>query len=388
MQVKIKALLQEKMLGIQPQKYLRIIAFTIFLLGVSTAEAQEIGESEVQIKVKGQKGRLTCNMVKKLEFLHPWMEKPDCKDTSVFRTTLHWDNDMVGEPVYRDLNQDGQYSQGIHYESVFLAKQRNAPNENIEVGWNFSQRLYTPDLITITSVTPEQKFDRPYAAVLYLGWFSKKNNPHKNSYTKAGLNFAIIGKGSGAEVTQGGVHVVSGTSQLPRGWGTQIQQELGVIYTLEYLPTVYRSPLGYFDFASVLKGQFGNIHTDGAIDLIVRAGRLEPYLSGKQKIHAHFFFARLQLKAVAYNATLQGGFFRNRVFSDKFEPEFHQFKYSEIYPLVGEIELGVRTGFSVNENQYQLGYSIIQISDEFRVPGKKWNARYHEYGQIFANVWY
>jgi hypothetical protein len=101
------------------------------------------------------------------------------------------------------------------------------------------------------------------------------------------------------------------------------------------------------DLTPTVGGRFGNIHTDVNAGLTLRAGQLNQ-LPGQSTLHG---FVRINERAVAYDATLQGGYFSSdnpRTVDPK--------------KLVSEVEAGLVW----NRGQYGVHASIIRRGNEIR----------------------
>lgn len=86
------------------------------------------------------------------------------------------------------------------------------------------------------------------------------------------------------------------------------------------------SLLSWLDVTPSLQGRFGNIYTDATLDVTMRAGRLN-LLPDAPALHG---FLRLSGRAVAYDATLQGGYFS--------QDNLHTVQPKR---LIGEAEVGI-----------------------------------------------
>jgi hypothetical protein len=97
--------------------------------------------------------------------------------------------------------------------------------KNHNAGISLSQIMITPNDI---SVSEPQYDDIPYAGYLVLAFY--KFEWDKDSFKEFRMEFGVVGKESGAEFVQKGVHHVIG-SEEPKGWDNQ----LGTQYTANAL---------------------------------------------------------------------------------------------------------------------------------------------------------
>jgi hypothetical protein len=196
---------------------------------------------------------------------------------------------------------DGFYTSG---NQLSISRTLRLPTQSITYGWHFGQDLYTASDIKLK---PEQinPLDHPYAGWIYGGVFREVQN-RDGSGLRLGLDLGCLGPCAGGEWTQTNLHQAL-NQPLPQAWSTQLQQEWGLVLNAEVAPARWNL-LQDMDLASRLKVRVGNIFTDARAELLWRYGRLNEM----REDQASFVFARGELRANAYNATLQGGYFNNQ----------------------------------------------------------------------------
>jgi hypothetical protein len=144
--------------------------------------------------------------------------------------------------------------------------------------------------------------DRPYAGWLYGGFFYTVVDAD-GSELAFGLDVGCLGPCAGGRVTQSFIHKVLDQPD-PRGWRSQQGNELGVV-----LRVGGRAPFWRFhpnaDLRPGVSVRAGNIFTDLSAEATLRAGRLHVSADGP----GVYGFARGAVRAVAYDATLEGGLF-------------------------------------------------------------------------------
>ncbi|HJV88293.1 MAG TPA: lipid A deacylase LpxR family protein [Noviherbaspirillum sp.] len=239
------------------------------------------------------------------------------------------------------LNRDdGFYTSGMRYTYTKTMERAGAATT---FGWRFGQELYTASDIKLPPqlVGPP---DHPYAGWLYGGFFREVSRAD-GTRTRFGIDLGCLGPCAGGDWTQTTLHRILRQPQ-PQGWSKQMRNEPGVVLYAEVAPVRW-SPMANTDISPSLNGRFGNIFTDVGTGFVARAGQLN-ILPGKP---AFYGFLRADARAVAYNATLQGGYF------SKNNPHTVDPKR-----FVGEAEAGV----AWNRGAFGARMSIVRRSNEIR----------------------
>lgn len=262
----------------------------------------------------------------------------DFKKTAADGKTTHLvdiDNDTL--LLRRD---DRFYSSGLRYTQQYTVG--NA-KQSTTFGWRLGQELYTPSDIKLlpAAVLPP---DHPYAGWLYAGIF-KETHRSEGSHETFGIDVGCIGPCAGGEWTQTNLHRVI-NQPLPQAWSKQVKSEAGAVLYADVAPV--RWTFGsYVDVTPNFHGRFGNIFTDAGAGVTLRAGSLN-VLPGQSTLHAYL---RLDGRAVAYNATLQGGYF-SRDNPHTVSPK----------RFVGEAELGL----AWNAAPFAVSVAIVRRGNEIR----------------------
>jgi lipid A 3-O-deacylase len=243
------------------------------------------------------------------------------------------------------LNRDdGLYTSGLRYLQRYTLT--NATGTSA-FGWRIGQELYTASNINLP---PERVRapDHPYAAWLYAGVFRERHDSTGRQFTM-GVDFGCLGPCAGGEATQDFLHGVLDQPK-PRGWDKQVKNEAGIVLYGEMTPV--RWALGpHVDIAPNIHGRFGNIFTDAGAGIKVRVGRLN-LLPDQPTLHGFF---RLDGRAVAHNASLEGGYFSN--------DNLHTVRPKRFVP---EVEAGVAwqdDSFGVLLSIVHRGNEIKDLSD-------------------------
>lgn len=257
------------------------------------------------------------------------------RDEGVSSLLLDIDNDSLL------LNKDdGFYTSGIRLGQTYTLRH---PASVTMLGWRIGQELYTPSDIKLlpSQIAPN---DHPYAGWLYGGIF-KETHGIDGTHAIFGLDLGCLGPCAGGEGSQKALHRLI-DQPLPQGWSTQVGNEFGVVLHADIAP--WRWALSEMvDLTPTFGGRFGNIHTDVNVGLKLRAGRLN-LLPGDATLHG---FVRLNARAVAYDATLQGGYFADDG-PRTVQPQ----------RLVGEAEVGIAWQY---EN-YGVHASVVRRGNEIR----------------------
>ncbi len=250
-------------------------------------------------------------------------------------TEIGIDNDSL--LLNRD---DGFYSSGLQLTRVYTLRDGE---QATTFGWRIGQQLYTPSNIKL----PPQRVgppNHPYAGWLYAGFFRQRHHAD-GTRQKIGIDIGCLGACAGGEWTQTNLHRLL-DQPLPQGWSKQVNNELGVILYAEMVPVRWNlAP--WLDASPVVHGRFGNIHSDAGAGLTLRAGQL-PSLAQPHGVHG---FLRVDARAIAYNATLQGGLFSS--------DDPHTVKPER---GVGEAELGLVW----RQGPYGVAGSIVRRSNEIK----------------------
>ena len=249
--------------------------------------------------------------------------------------TLDIDNDSL-----LLTRRDGYYSSGLRYTQEHELQEGGKATR---YGWRLGQELYTASDIKLQ---PEQidANDHPYAGWLYAGVYKQTVLPDGAAW-KWGVDLGCLGPCAGGEWTQKTLHRIL-QQPLPQGWAKQVKNEWGMMLHAEHSLAPWRWS-ERVSLTPVLNGRFGNIFTDAASSLVLRIGQLQPAVGAS----SWQGFARLEGRVVAYNATLQGGYFSSNN-PHTVSPE----------RLVGEAEAGVVWQFP----PYAVRVSVIRRSNEIR----------------------
>lgn len=221
---------------------------------------------------------------------------------------------------YLVQRRDGYYTNGFYVSFQHLPKKQR-PGQKAIMRYELGQMIFNPYKYSI--VYPEN-MDRPFAGYLFV-----KATRSRFFQNGASLQYSIaagtIGNASGAQHTQRAYHNLINIYPV-EGWGYQLKNEAGINLGAQYFhPVTNRTRHGQFIDVHVLgKANLGNTFTNAAAGALFRIGLFESaeqsvawnsrlHRSAPKYLHRREFFAFYQPEGMLqlYNATLQGGMFRN-----------------------------------------------------------------------------
>ncbi len=214
--------------------------------------------------------------------------------------------------------------------------------------------------------------ERPFAAVAYVTHQLISLDPERTLRLTTRITLGFMGPNLRGAQEQKGIHYALGNIQ-PLGWENQIEND----YVLNYDLFLEKGLLNtkHFEITGFAEARAGTLYDDFALGSMMRLGWMQPYFNNlgttRQKDVRKFqcyIFARGKIKAVAYNATMQGGVInRNSVY---------------IIPA-DDIARHVESayfGLAIAYKRLGFEYSRAYISPEFK------NGICHSWGRIGINV--
>jgi len=189
----------------------------------------------------------------------------------VERSNFYFENDIF-------LKTDTQYTAGWKFSNVYFVPSLHLDILKIPflfdikkthfISVALAQQIYTPADLNISEVILH---DRPYA-----GWFYIELGLHQSSKDELdslSVQFGVVGKLSGGEAVQKGIHHILG-NEAPKGWSNQLSNEVGV--NLSYQHKWRFVPDDFFFMSSniipFLSGTLGNVRSEVAGGFLVRIG--------------------------------------------------------------------------------------------------------------------
>ena len=165
----------------------------------------------------------------------------------------------------------------VDFVNILEAK-NDSPNNEIWLRYGLAHQFFTPDDITIPTL---QLDDRPYAGWLSTSLdivnetlISNTNGNDRRYRNSVGLRFGIVGPSSFGEDLQKFWHRVC-DCQDPQGWGLQLRDELGLIYSLSHDRQLIRNDISKtwsYDVIGSAQAAIGNIYSGVELGGFVRLG--------------------------------------------------------------------------------------------------------------------
>lgn len=221
---------------------------------------------------------------------------------------------------YLGSGSDRYYTNGLFFNFRHALNQKDTTGRVEKKIWEaeIGQYIYNaqsgavPDIIYV---------DRPFAGYLYgaakISWYKKDEQ-----VMSAGLNIGTIGPNSLAKDAQELLHRVIGFYEI-NGWQYQVKNEIGVNALFEYKRLLLR-PSENADFSLATQAIVGNTNTRASAGVLFRAGsinKLTQSASTNSRISniegssltkkEFFFYTQPTLNVIVYDATIQGGLFRD-----------------------------------------------------------------------------
>jgi lipid A 3-O-deacylase len=239
--------------------------------------------------------------------------------------TLITDNDMYINP-----NHDRYYSDGTYFNFTHAISDAG-DNDNLvkkTIEFEFGQKIYTGLSGHIYS---PYHIDRPFTGYLFanssLNWLYKDEDALKFT-----AEIGTIGPAALGEEVQSGFHQLFGLYKVVvanneyhkiGGWSHQLNTEPGLNLRLDYKHLLYRNDGSWFDVAVNPDAWLGSTFTGASAGVQLRVGDLNKFYqsvitntrvssnSTEQINHEFYFFTLPQINYVVYDATIEGGLFRN-----------------------------------------------------------------------------
>jgi lipid A 3-O-deacylase len=274
---------------------------------------------------------------------------------------------------YLIQKRDGYYTNGFYFSYQQLVKSKHARTQKAIMRYELGQMIFNPYKYSITD--PEQ-MDRPFAGYLYVKatrsrFFSKGNN------LQYGLAAGIMGPGSRAAQVQRSYHNFINIYEV-LGWGYQLKNEFGLNLYGQYTHPLSAPPSRnrIIDLHAVARGNLGNTFTNATAGFLFRIGKMEKSSQSvlwNSRLHSEtpqynrksefFLFFQPEIMVQAYNATLQGGLFR-----DEKGPVT-----APLQPIVYQQRIGLG---------YAQGRISIVVADVHRTKEAKSMRRKENYGSV------
>lgn len=268
---------------------------------------------------------------------------------------------------------DYYYSNGLVFNFIFPDFEKS-PISKILIpvkarsldyyGVKLVQEIYTP----INTGNPNVIFsDRPYCSILYLGHKRTSFILETRSKISNEIIIGLIGRYSFGYNIQAYFHEQINNS-IPAGWNNQVANDLILNYNFSVEKELFRNR--FSEITGKVKLRAGTLYDDASIGFKTRFGYFNPNYSDFGQIKTDkkdglglkkfqiYTYVNPSIRAVFYNATLQGGFINQ---SSPFT-----MSYKSIEPIVLEIN----SAFVIQYSTFQLNIESHVLTPEF-VGGRK-----------------
>ncbi len=221
---------------------------------------------------------------------------------------------------YNFTKHDRYYTNGLFIRFNWLQK-TNANNQiaktinRAEAG----QMIYNSFFNRHSNEEVLALLDRPYAGWLYTS-FGKTKIFNTGNVLLYDVVVGILGPGAKGREVQTGYHKLMRLYNV-YGWDYQLKNEMGVNASIQYYHSLLNKSVRNISLHTVAKATVGNTFTNASAGFLFKFGQLKKesrsaYWSGslgdnglKNEFETVFFLEPL-FSAQAYNATVQGGLFR------------------------------------------------------------------------------
>lgn len=276
------------------------------------------------------------------------------KQENYFR--YNYDNDFFSAT-------DRYYTQGVRLELILNPLRKNPVSKLLprinKTARNYYGIAFERDGFTPRSIRHDSIYygERPYAGISFLSSFLLSIDKEKQQRLYSQLDLGIIGPASLGKEEQQYIHRKLKNIQ-PLGWEYQVANDVVVNYTLQYEKGFLMRK--HVEFIGMMEARAGTLYDDVSMGGTLRIGKMHGYFDnlGLSKDGSHnkfqcYIFLREKVKAVGYNATMQGGAFNK----------------SSVYTLrVGEISRVVGTayvGIVIAYKRVSIEYTKAYITQEF-----------------------
>lgn len=278
--------------------------------------------------------------------------------------------------AYLAIKQDRYYTNGIfvYLRKALQAAQKQDTNTFVKKIWSLSagQKMFTARSGKTAFI---ENVDRPITAYLYgstaLQWHFKTE-----TFLKTEIQIGTIGPNALGKQTQEFIHTAFDFYKI-NGWQYQLKNAFGINLVVNYQRLFYRSQNKKNDLAIPLQLCIGNTFSGGSAGVLFRTGNINPFyhsyaaestvsvatLNHKIKAQEFYLYAKPIVNLVLYDATIQGGMFKNHQKEVVYQP----------IPWVFSQEIGA----SYSKNRIAFNVSYI-----FKTREIKSMAISHKYGSF------
>jgi hypothetical protein len=203
----------------------------------------------------------------------------------------------------------------IHFLDRILLKA--GPSANNIYSYGLFRRFYTPSDIGKSQILYG---DRPYASVLTFQHKLVSVNADTKERLSSEWGLGAMGPITGGKPYQTYFHELIG-AQKPMGWDNQIKNNFIVDFRMTY-EKLLLEPSNHLRFLVVADAEAGTLVDNMGLGCMLRIGIMNsgqenyilPLKHNRESYHNKtqlYLYMRPVVRAVMYNATLEGGFFSN-----------------------------------------------------------------------------
>ena len=200
--------------------------------------------------------------------------------------------------------------------------------------------------------------ERPFAAVAYLTHSLVSICPEKTLRLTTRIDLGFMGPNVRGAEEQKAIHYALNNIQ-PLGWENQIENDYVVNYNISMEKGLLNTK--YLEITGIAELRAGTLFDDIGVGSMIRVGWMQPYFNNlgvtRNKAARKFQlygYARGKIKAVGYNATMQGGMINHN--------SIYTIPASDIYRDVESVYFGIVVGYK----RLSLEYARAFISPEFK----------------------
>ena len=224
-------------------------------------------------------------------------------------------------------------------------------------GLNVEQDCFTPKSIRYDTLN---YLERPFAATFFVSHTLTSLKPEKKMALQTQLDIGAIGPCARCEDEQKAIHR-SLLNIQPLGWENQIKTDYIINYRVKFEKGLFNKK--HREIIGNVAVRAGTLYTDVSLGLTGRMGFFSAYFNNlgmdkyavERKSNFQFYgILKGNVKAVAYNAALQGGMFNN------------QSVYTVSDSRVARVVVDGMAGFVLTYKRIGLEYSKFYLSPEFK----------------------
>jgi len=243
------------------------------------------------------------------------------------------------------------YSPGLNNDFTRLLLWTGKKNSNDWYALTFTQHFFTPaNLFSIEAVTG----DRPFASYLLIGIQKISLRPQELLRIESQLQIGLLGRYSGGQSIQNGIHEILPASRPALGWDNQLSSDFAFNYRLRIEKGIIdQKKLALLPYSEV---RIGIPYSDIKAGMHLRYGKFNKYFHyfgiDRNKNIELYIFADYSVRLVGYNATIQGGLFSES---------------PQTISGVSRFVTDFKSGITFRYNRFSVEYEQHFISPEFRL---------------------